>query len=65
MVSKNSDESKEAVANLITELRELKLTSFELDTAIKMLKSDEAREIINLIYKPLDINTILSNYNNN
>ena len=65
MVSKNSDESTEVVANLITELRELKLTSLELEIAINILKSAESKELSDRILKPLDINTILSNFNKN
>ena len=65
MISKNSDESTEVVANLITELRELKLTSLELEIAIKILKSAESKELSDRILKPLDINTILSNFNKN
>ena len=60
-----SDESTEVVANLITELRELKLTLFELEIAIKILKSAEIKELSDRILKPLDINTVLSNFNKN
>ena len=59
-----SDESTE-VANLINELRELKLTSFALEIAIKILKSFQIEELGDRVFTPLDINTILSNFNKN
>ena len=60
-----SDESREVLTNLINELRELRLTSFALEIAIKILKLAEIKELSDRILKPLDVNTILSNFNKN
>ena len=63
--NKLSDESTEVVANLKSTLKELDLTVFELEIAIKILKLAEIEELSDRISKPLDVNATLSSLNKN